>query len=323
MTSSPMPQQPLGQTGLRVTPIGLGCAPLGDMPDVFNYSVPEDRALATLRAAFTGPINFIDTAALYGDGEAERRIGLVLRELGGLPADVVLATKADRNGQTGDFSGNQMRRSIERSLRLMGLDRLQLVYLHDPEHTTFEAAMAPGGPVEILLRLQHEGIIAHLGVAPGPIDLAMRYVETGLYEVVLTHNRYTLVNRAAEPLLTMAAERGVAVVNAAPYGSGMLAKGPDVYPRYAYQQATPELVEKVRRLATVCERHGVPLAAAALQFSMRNPRIHATIVGMTRPERLAQTVELARVGITDECWAELEAVANPQSDDPEIGRWQR
>lgn len=316
-----LPRRTLGTTGLSVTSVCLGCAPLGDMPSTFAYSVPEDRALETLRAAFTGPLNFIDTAASYGDGESERRIGIVLKELGGVPEGVVLATKADRDLQTGEFTGDQMRRSVERSLRLMGLDRLQLVYLHDPEHASFDDLNAPGGAVEALVRLKEEGLIEHLGVAPGPTDLTIRYVETGAYEVAITHNRYTLVNRSAEPLLQLCAERGVAVVNAAPYGSGMLAKGPDAYPRYAYQQAAPELVEKVRRLATVCERHGVPLAAAALQFSIRDPRVGSTIVGMTRPERIAQTVALANVAIPDELWAELEEVADPQREDPERDRW--
>src|SRR5688500_7039516 len=106
-----MSSKPLGMTGLEVTPLCIGCAPLGHMPETFGYDVAEEQALATLRAAFRSPINFLDTAASYGDGESERRIGLVLRELGGVPAGYVLATKADRDLQTGDFSGDQMKRS--------------------------------------------------------------------------------------------------------------------------------------------------------------------------------------------------------------------
>src|SRR3989440_10061241 len=130
--------RPLGNTGLAVTPLCIGCAPLGNMPETFAYTVQEEQALATVRAVFGGPINFIDTAASYGDGESERRLGIVLRELGGLPPGFVLASKADRDLHSGDFSGEQMRRSVERSLRLLGLNQLQLLYLHDPEHTTFE-----------------------------------------------------------------------------------------------------------------------------------------------------------------------------------------
>ena len=243
-----LPDRAFGKTGLRVTPLCVGCAPLGNMPETFAYEVPEEQALATIRTAFRSPIRFMDTAASYGDGESERRIGLVIRELGGLPAGYVLATKADRNLQTGDFSGEQIKRSVERSLRLLGLDRLQLVYLHDPEHTTFEQVMGPGGPLEVLLRFKEQGVIEHVGVAGGPIDMEIRYVETGAFEAVITHNRYTLLNRTAEPLLDVAARRGLAVVNAAPYGSGILAKGPDQYARYAYQDAPALVVERAHRM---------------------------------------------------------------------------
>jgi D-threo-aldose 1-dehydrogenase len=311
----------LGQTGLAVTPLCFGTAALGDMPETFAYHVPEPQALDTVRAVFRSPVNFLDTAASYGDGESERRIGLVLRELGGVPPGYVLATKADRDLRTGDFSGDQMRRSVERSLRLLGLDRLPLVHLHDPEHTTFEAAMAPDGPVEVLVDLKRQGLIEHLGVAGGPIPLLIRFVQTGVFEAVISHNRYTLLHRSAAPLFDLAAARGLGVLNAAPYGSGILAKGPDAYARYAYQDAPAELVARARGLADECARAGVPLAAAALQFSLRDPRITSTIAGITRPERIEQTLELARVEIPDDLWARLDRFADPGAEDPEAHRW--
>jgi D-threo-aldose 1-dehydrogenase len=278
------------------------------MPETFAYDVPEERALATVRAFFAGSLNFLDTAASYGDGESERRIGLVLRELGGLPSGFVLATKADRDMQTGVFTGQQMRRSVERSLRLLGLEHLQLVYLHDPEHISFEEAMQPGGPVEVLQQCKEEGLIAHLGVAGGPIEMMIRFVETGLFEAAISHNRFTLLNREAEPLWEVCRQRGVAAVNAAPYGSGLLAKGPRAYPRYMYDQASPDLLQRARRMEETCERHSVPLAAAALQFSLRDARIASTIVGITRPERLTETLKLAQEPIPDELWAELDSI---------------
>ena len=290
------------------------------MPQTFAYAVPEERALATIRAVFDGPINFLDTAASYG--ESERRIGIVLRERGGLPPGFVLATKADRNLQTGDFSGAQIRRSVERSLRLLGLHRLQLVYLHDPEHTTFEQAMAPGGPVEALRRCKDEGLVEHIGVAGGPIDLMIRYVETGAFAAAISHNRYTLLNTAADPLWDTCRRQGVAAVNAAPYASGILAKGPDSYPRYVYREASDDVVARAGRLAEICARHNVPLAAAALQFSLRDPRIVSTIVGLSQPERLAQTVALAQHPIPDALWAEV-ATVTPTTDYPEAGRFAR
>src|ERR671912_2506461 len=220
-------KRPLVDTGLLVSPLCFGCAPLGDMPETFGFSVAKEQAHETLRAAFESPVNFLDTAASYGDGEAEKRIGEVMRELGGVPPGYVVATKADRDLSTGDFSGEQIRRSVERSLRLLGLDKLPLVYLHDPEHAPFEELMSPGGAVEVLVNLKEEGVIEHLGVAGGPVDLMIRYVETGIFEAAITHNRYTLLNRTAIPLLDRAAELSVTVLNAAPYGSGILAKGPD------------------------------------------------------------------------------------------------
>ncbi|QIN84163.1 aldo/keto reductase [Rubrobacter tropicus] len=300
-------RKPLGSTGLSVSPLCIGCAPLGDMPETFEYGVDEDRAFRTLEAVFESPINFLDTAASYGDGESERRIGEVLGRMGGLPEGVVLATKADRDLRTGEFSGDQMRRSVERSLNLLGLDRLQLCYLHDPEHESFEHIMAPGGAAEVLQDLKDEGVIEHLGVAGGPIELEIRYVRTGLFEAVITHNRYTLLDRSAEPLLDVAAERGVALLNAAPYGSGILAKGPDAYSRYAYREASGDMVERVRTMQRVCEEFDVPLAAAALQFSTRDPRVASTIVGISRPERVKQTMDLAAREIPNELWRELDA----------------
>ncbi len=311
-----LPKRPFGQTDLLVTSLCLGCAELGDMRATFAYTVSEEQALATLRSAFQAPINFLDTAASYGDGESERRIGLALKERGGLPAGYVLATKADRDLKTGDFSGEQVKRSVERSLRLLGLDRLEIVYLHDAEHTTFENAMSKGGPVEVLTKLRDEGVIGHIGVAGGPIDQEIQYVETGAFDAVITHNRYTLLNRTAEPLLALGASKGIAVLNAAPYGGGMLAKGPEAYARYAYSDAPYELVEAARSMAAACQRYGVPLAAAALQFSLRNPRITSTIVGTSRPERITQTLELARHPIPNELWAELDTIPIP-SDDPQ------
>lgn len=315
-----LPLRPLGSTGLQVTPICVGGAPLGDMPETFAYGAPEDQALATIRATFASPINFLDTAAAYGDGESERRIGIVIREMGGLPAGFVLATKGDRDLHTGDFSGEQFKRSVEGSLRRLGLDQLQYVYIHDPEHSTFENVMGKGGPLEVLQSFKEQGVIEHIGMSGGPIKMLIRYIETGLFSAVETHNRYTLINRSAEPLLDLCTKMGVAVVNAAPYGSGILAKGPDAYARYAYQDAPPEIVERARNLAKVCQEFGVPLIAAALQFSMRDPRVTTTVVGMTKPERVQQTLDAAALAIPNELWAALDAVGF-DTEDPEANRF--
>jgi D-threo-aldose 1-dehydrogenase len=306
--------RPLGRTGLQVTALCVGGSPLGNMSALYGYEVSTERALRTLRAVLAGPINFLDTSNNYGDGESERRIGAALREAGGLPDGFVLATKVDR-AASGDFSGARVRRSLQESLDRLGLERLALVYLHDPEHISFENGVAPGGPVQALVDLQREGLIDHLGVAGGPIDLMRRYIRTGAFEVVITHNRFTLVDRSAEPLLDEARELDVAVVNAAPFGGGVLAKGPAAVRDYAYGPAHPDVMARIEAMDAACARHDVPLAAAALQFSLGEPRVASTIVGISAPERVEETVALARWPIPAGLWDELLALV------PARGLW--
>lgn len=298
-------RRPFGQTGIMVPPLCLGCAPLSSLPQAFNYAVPEERALATIRAAFNGPMNYLDTSNSYGGGESERRVGKVIRELGGVPAGAILQSKADRDAATKDFSGPRMRRSIEESLERLGVDRLEIAFLHDPEYGSYEDIVAPGGAVDTLRDLQREGIIGHLGVAGGPIDLLIKFLELGGFAAVLTHNRYTLLDQSAEPLIEYATARGIAVLNAAPYGGGLLVKGPEASPKYMYRDATPEQLARVRQIAALCDEYGVPLPAAALQFSTRDERIASTVVGLTRPERLIETIELYQQPISEEFWARL------------------
>lgn len=304
-----LPRRPFGQTDIQVPPLCLGCAPLGNIPRIFNYTVPEERAVATIRAALTGPLNYLDTSNNYGGGESERRVGLALRELSGIPAGAVVQTKVDRDPQTGSFSAERMRRSVAESLERLGLDRLGIVYLHDPENGPFDEITGPGGAVEELLAMQREGLIAHLGVAGGPVDLMIRYLETGAFTAVLNHNRYTLLDQSAEPLIAFAAARGIAMLNAAPYGGGLLVKGPDQFPKYMYRDAPQPLLDRTRQLASLAAEFNIPLAAVALQFSTRDPRITSTVVGITHPERITQTLDLYHTPIPDDLWAHIATIA--------------
>ncbi len=180
------------------------------------------------------------------------------------------------------------------------------MYLHDPEyHLTFAEAMAPGGPVRALAGLRDQGVLGHLGVAAGPVPLLGDFAGTGLFDVVLSHNRYTLIDRSAEPLMAEAGRRGMAFVNAAPFGGGILAKGPEVQPNYAYRLADEAIHRAVRAMQRAWERHGVPLSAAALQFSMRDPRVTSTVVGISGTPRIGEIVHLMTHPIPDGLWAEL------------------
>jgi D-threo-aldose 1-dehydrogenase len=303
----------LGTTGLKATNLCVGTSPLGDQPGTYGYGVDESTALKTLRRVFASPFKFVDTGNGYND--SERRIGMVLSEIGGLPQDVLLATKVDPL-EGGPFTGARVYDSINESQARLGLDHLPLVYLHDPERISFADAMATGGPVEAMLNLKAEGVIGHLGVAGGPISVMRQYAQTGAFEVVLTHNRYTLVDRSAQILLDECSDHGIAVVNAAPFASGLLAKGPDRWQRYHYGPAPKDILEAARQMQHSCERFGVPLAAAALQFSMREPKIAATVVGIGKPERVSDTLALAQSPIPEDLWAELEQVQRPASQLP-------
>jgi D-threo-aldose 1-dehydrogenase len=302
---------PLAATGLEVTNLAIGTSALSSMPGVYGYEVERERALDTLRRALDSPIRLIDTSNGYGEGNSERLIGEVLRERGGVPTGVLVSTKVDPD-RSGDFSGERVRRSVDESCRRLGMGHFPLLFLHDPERTTFEAAMAPDGAVPALIRLKEEGLVGHLGVAGGPVGLMERYVQTGVFEVLLTHNRFTLLDRSASSLIDDCARLGVAVLNAAPFGGGILARGPDHEGKYGYRRAPRELVEAAKKIEAACSRYGVPLAVAALQFSMRDRRVASTVVGVTRPERVDQAIEMAAYVVPGALWEELADLATAE-----------
>jgi D-threo-aldose 1-dehydrogenase len=320
MPKNSMNKVRLGRADLEATPVCFGTSGLGDMPDTYGYSVGEARARATIEAIFDGPVNFIDTARIYGMGRSEQRIGEAIRERGGLPEGFVVSTKLDRDPETNRFDAARARRSLEQSLKALGLERIDLLHLHDPEHAgSFSEATARDGALGELFRIKEEGLATAVGLAAGPTTMMMPLLRDWDFDALITHNRFTLVNRNADAMLDLAQSRGVAVLNAAPYASGVLAKGSSAYPRYAYQEASPAMLDPIRRIEAICARHGVPLGAAALQFSMRDPRITSTICGVTRSERVRETLDWARFPIPEAAWAELLA-APFSTDDPEATR---
>lgn len=298
----------LGRTGLSVSPICIGTAAWGVSSPVHGLTVPEEDAVQLTRAAFDSPVTFIDTSNNYGDGESERRIGLAVRRAGGVPDGFVIQTKLDRDPETDSFDPGRMRRSLDESLDRLGIDRVPILHLHDPEHIGFEAAMAPGGPIEVLQALRDEGYADFIGISGGPARMLTRFVETGVFDVLITHNRATLVDRTADALLDAAAAARIGVVNAAIYGGGILANWPRTSDRYHYAPAAPEMLAAIDAMGAACERHGVPLITAALQSSLRDPRIHSTVCGLVTPAQLDQTVRMAETVVPDALWEELEAL---------------
>ncbi|MFG3342636.1 aldo/keto reductase [Glycomyces sp. NPDC048151] len=302
----------LGRTGLEVTPLCIGTSTLAGFDSVYGYEVDDERAVQTILAVFDSEVNYLDTGNNYGkDGLSERRIGEAIRRRGGLPEGFVLQTKVDANPETGDYSGERVRRSLEESLERLGLDYVPILALHDPEFMK-QDGFAPGGALEALVELRESGAVGYLAVASGDVALSQKYLDTGEFDLVLNHNRYTLLNREAEELFTKARADGLGVLNAAPYGGGMLAKGPAQQPKYCYGERDEAIAAAAYQMAEACERAGVPLIAAALQFSTRSPLVDSTVVGISRPERAAETIALLDVEIPESLWEELESLA-PQA----------
>ncbi len=311
---------PIGRTGLAVPPICFGTSGLGNMPDTYGYEVGEERARATIRAILALPDGFLDTSRNYGFGRSEARIGAVVREMGGWPEGRILSTKLDRDMETDRFDGDRARRSLEESLTALGVDRIDILHLHDPEHAAdLDEVTRKGGALDALFRMRDEGLARAVGLAAGRVDVMMPILRERDFDALITHNRYTLVNRNAEPMIELARERGIAVLNAAPYAGGAFAKGSDSHRRYVYQEATDAMLEPVRRVEALCRRHDVPPGAAALQFSMRDPRIAATICGVSRPERVDETLRWAAWPIPDTFWEDVGSLP-VATDDPEATR---
>ena len=305
----------LGRTGLSVSKLCFGASAIGDMPETFGYSVDADRARATLKAIFASPVNFLDTARIYGHGRSEQRIGSTLKEIGGLPEGFVISSKVDRDFETNLFDGARVRRSLEESFRALGLDYIPLMNLHDPENAANAADVTrTGGAISELFKMKEEGLVGAVGLAAGRVDMMLALLRDWDFDSIITHNRFTLANRNAEPMIDYCVSKGIAVLNAAPYASGILAKGSNTYKRYAYQEATEDMLNPIRRIEEVCDRYDIPTGAAALQFSMRDPRVTSTVVGVSKPERITQTLEWANWSIPDAAWDELMALRYSTED---------
>ncbi|PJJ63680.1 aldo/keto reductase [Compostimonas suwonensis] len=300
--------RPFGSTGLAVTPLCLGTSSWGPLRSGETPEARDERIGALADAFFDGdlPTNYLDTSNMYGGSESEALIGAAIARRGGLPEGVVLQTKLDRDIATGDFSAQQMWRSLEQSLERLGRSSFDVLFLHDPEVIGFETAAAPGGPMEALLEMKARGLARFVGISGGPVDMLKRFVETDAFDTLITHNRYTLVDRSANALLDSASQRGMGIDNAAPYGAGVLTGDPRFAGRYGYGPARPEVTAAIEAMSAICAEAGVSLGAAALQFSMRDPRIHSTVVGATSADRLDETVAHATAVIPDDLWAELD-----------------
>jgi D-threo-aldose 1-dehydrogenase len=314
-----VPSVPLGRTGLSVSALALGTAPLGNL----YTAVTEEEAEATVRAALAAGLIYVDTAPHYGLGLAEQRLG---RVLAGLPREsFVLSTKVGRlarrlhPGETADphgfvdapvgkrvwdFSRIGVARSLEESLDRLGLDHVDVVYLHDPddhEREAFEQAFPA------LADLRDQGVIRAIGAGMNQAEMLTRFVRRFDLDVVLVAGRYSLLDQGAlAELLPACQERRVAVVVGGAFNSGLLADPRPGAP-FDYVPAPPELVARATRLQEACARHGVPLRAAALAFPYGHPAVTSVLVGVRSVAELHEDVALYERWVPADLWAELVA----------------
>ena len=298
----------LGPRGPAVTGLGLGTAPIGNMFSV----VTDEDAFATVDGAWNGGVRYFDTAPLYGHGRSEQRLG---RALQGRPRDAyVLATKVGRVLEPAgaeradtiftdvgdvephfDYSRDAVLRSLEDSLTRLGTDRIDVALVHDPDLHEGDA-LAHAFPT--LLQLRDEGVVQAIGSGMNQSQMLDRFVEQVDLDCVLLAGRYSLLDRDGEELLARCAERGVGVILGGVFNTGVLID-PDLHRTYDYAPASTTVLERARRLRTVCNEHGVPLGAAALQFAMRHPAVATVLVGARSPAEIALDLEFAATPIDD------------------------
>ena len=314
-----MDRRGIGETGLALTPLSFGSSGLGDMPETYGYKVDADRAHATVSAILDGPANMLDTSNNYGMGRSEARIGDVLRTHD-VPAGFVIATKLDRDMDTGRFDAARVRQSLEESLERLGIDTVPLLHFHDPEHARdLEEITRKNGAIDELFKLKDEGLCQAVGLAMGRLDIMEPILAAHPFDALISHNRYTLLNRSADRMFNDAHARGIAIINAAPYAGGVLAKGSAEMPRITYQEASAEALATVRTIEAICAEHNVAPGAVALQFSMRDARITSTLFGVSKPERVAQTLSWAAADIPQAVWDALAEIPF-ETTDPEANR---
>ena len=305
---------------MPVPRLGFGGASLGNL----YRQVSEADAHATLHAAWDSGIRMYDTAPHYGLGLSERRIGAFLSTK---PRDdYLISTKVGRvltpnpdfdggrdlaNGfdvpadqvRVFDPSAAGIRRSLEESLARLGLDRVDILYLHDPDAYDIDRGLAEGIPA--LLALREEGLVDLIGIGTNSAAAATRAVRDYELDLVMIAGRYTLLDRtAAAELLPLCAERGVGVVAVGVYNSGLLATETPGG-TFNYEPASADLVARAQRLADICSEYGVALPVAAVQFPLHHPSVIAEIVGMSKVEHLRETTARLAVQVPDELWHRL------------------
>jgi D-threo-aldose 1-dehydrogenase len=329
----------LGKSGLAVTQLGFGGAPLGNMYRAFS----DAQAEATVRACYEGGIRLFDTAPLYGFGLSEHRVGAALRDK---PRDsFVLSTKVGRLLKAGhpstldhgqferslpfaevyDYGYDGIMRSIEDSLHRLGTYRVDILLVHDLDVWTHRseaarvekvAAFMAGG-YGAMVKLRDEGTVKAIGAGVNETNACQDLAEQGDFDCFLLAGRYTLLEQAPlDALLPLCQQRRIALLIGGAYNTGILATGAVEGAYFQYSPAPPEIMARVRRIEAVCARHGVRLPTAALQFPLGHPAVASVVVGMRAPDEVTTNLEVFAPDVPADFWAELKREGLLREDAP-------
>ena len=322
----PLDTKEIGSTGLRVTRLGIGGAPIGSL----FRDVTEDDAVATVRRGLELGLNYVDTAPLYGHGLSEMRLGRALKHV---PRDAfILSTKVGRvlnpvdtapisphyqslpkMEPVFDYSRDGILRSLEESLQRLGLDRVDIAYIHDADDHWRQAI---GEAYPALADLRSQGVVKAVGVGMNQWQMEARFAREGDFDCFLLAGRYTLLDQSSlAELMPACLERNVSLVLGGPYNSGILASDPGPGATYDYEAAPPEIIKRARKIKAVCDLYAVPLKAAALRFGLLHPAVAATIPGPRSVAEVEENFRMAAHPVPPDLWAELkdEGLIDPRA----------
>ena len=308
------------RSGLSVTELGFGAAQLGNL---FRETT-DDEAKAAVEAAWDAGIRYFDTAPHYGLGLSERRLGAALA--GRARDDYVLSTKVGRlivpsgypdgtmddegfvvpatSRRRYDLSRDGIRRSVDESLERLGLDRIDIAYLHDPDDY---GSAAHADAIPALIELRDEGVVTAVGAGMNQSAMPAEFVRRHDIDVIMLAGRYTLLEQGAlDDLLPLAVDRGVGIVAAAVYNSGLLSRPrPAADAHYDYGPAPAEMIARANAIADTCEEFGITLPEAAIAYPLRHPAVVSVVVGMRTSDQVVGTAERYAARIPRDFWRVL------------------
>ena len=304
----------LGRSEIMLPTIGLGTGFTGipssrqTLPEnVDGNPVDEALGLQTLLAAIDAGYRFFDTAVLYGQTLSEKMIGEALRQRPDLAGDILVTTKAGRWHYHFDFSYDGVLRSVDDSLERLGLDRLELVYIHDAMGQPMEAIMSDKGALGALRTLQKRGIVKSVGIACNDPATNLPFIQTGAFDAAVIADSCSLINLTAERgIFQAAAAHDTGLVVATPLERGLLVTGPIAEAHYLNRYFPPECLAQVSQIQRLCADYDIPMLAAALQWVVRQPQVASTIPGARIPDEAIASFNAMQVDIPERFWDDLQ-----------------